>query len=97
MRSMESRELGICIFCDKEVYIKDEENPPFQLAIDRPVYCNLPVHKKCFREYQDNGKLQAFLNENLYYYLDKYDDEETRNVQKKKSKKPKAVKESLGD
>lgn len=87
------REAGICIFCEEPVYIGDTERPRFMLAIERPLYLNLWVHKDCYRKYRDDGTLRLFINENLYSYLDKYNEE--RDGKKKKVSKPKP--EELSD
>jgi hypothetical protein len=55
----------------------------FNLAIDRPMRLDLPVHKSCYRKHQSD--MQQFLNSNLYEYLEKYSDE----VEYGKKKAPK--------
>jgi hypothetical protein len=80
------REAGVCIFCDEPVYIGDKERQRFMLAIERPLYLNLWVHRDCYKKYRDDGTLRAFITENLYSYLDKYNEE--KDGKKKKVSKP---------
>jgi hypothetical protein len=80
------REVGVCIFCEEPVYVGDIEQPRFMLAIERPLYLNLWVHRDCYKKYRDDGTLKSFITDNLYSYLDKYNEE--RNGKKKKISKP---------
>ena len=87
----------VCIFCEEDVIVipKDDldlddklVHDVFWLGIDRPIYINLLVHKSCYQDMITASKLQIFLNENLYDYIDKYYDMEEQSSGKKKPKEP---------
>ena len=63
---------AVCIFCEEPVLADDMK---FNLPIDRPVYCNLIVHKSCYNKQCGEGTLHQFLCDNLYDHLKKYKDE----------------------
>ena len=78
-KSIDSNEIGVCIFCEQSVYRREY----FNFAIDRPFRLDLPVHKLCYKSHRDNGNLKAFLQENLLDYFYKYIDEEEYGKKKK--------------
>lgn len=69
--NISDREISTCIFCEEPVLVNDKKST---LPIDRPIYCNLTVHKSCYNKQYEEGTLRQFLRDNLYSYLKKYED-----------------------
>jgi len=69
--NLNDREVSTCIFCEESVLIDDKK---FNLPIDKPIYCNIIVHRSCYNKHYKEGTLRQFLYDNLYSYLKKYED-----------------------
>lgn len=60
---MSKRRIGrpkkiICILCNKEI---KQNQPKRIIAIDRPVYINIIVHKHCYRKTDENTLKNAVI------------------------------------
>lgn len=75
-----NNDVGICIFCDFPIYKNQEV---FYLGLDRPMRIDLPVHRSCWKLHRNNEDIKAFLNDNLFDYLEKYGEEENGKKKKK--------------